>query len=292
MILQERFLTDVQRKWLDARFPIHCDTMAYEIPENERLYPELHEIIVQYNRKLDAATASEFRLAREACSQKPKQYAFKGSPNMMLPKLDDPKSAWSYDMDAFTKWAEKYCTDDMKKLYTPWSYPFKSNPEQTMGWNTDDRKNRERIQTLHPLLRKKAMAHLRALDEKSIKCRITHGERSFAEQDAIYALGRTKPGKIVTNAKGGDSWHNYCLAYDVVLLTYNLKGELIANWDTELPAWDTIIETGKAAGMTHGIKVSGWVDVPHFQDTIGIKNIAEAKALWKRGIIHSWVGVA
>jgi peptidoglycan L-alanyl-D-glutamate endopeptidase CwlK len=35
-------------------------------------------------------------------------------------------------------------------------------------------------------------------------------------QNALYAQGRTTPGKIVTNAKGGQSFHNYGVAFDFV----------------------------------------------------------------------------
>lgn len=40
--------------------------------------------------------------------------------------------------------------------------------------------------------------------------------RSKEEQDVLYAKGRTTEGKIVTNARGGDSWHNYGCAFDWV----------------------------------------------------------------------------
>jgi peptidoglycan LD-endopeptidase CwlK len=43
------------------------------------------------------------------------------------------------------------------------------------------------------------------------------GLRSFEDQDELYAQGRTKPGNIVTNARGGDSLHNYGLAADFVI---------------------------------------------------------------------------
>lgn len=42
--------------------------------------------------------------------------------------------------------------------------------------------------------------------------------RPNAEQDAIYAQGRSKPGDIVTWAKGGQSAHNHGLALDFVPL--------------------------------------------------------------------------
>jgi peptidoglycan L-alanyl-D-glutamate endopeptidase CwlK len=46
--------------------------------------------------------------------------------------------------------------------------------------------------------------------------RVVQGLRSWTEQDALYAMGRTAPGKIVTNVKGGYSYHNYGMAVDCV----------------------------------------------------------------------------
>lgn len=40
------------------------------------------------------------------------------------------------------------------------------------------------------------------------------GNRTWAEQDALYAQGRTQPGEIVTRAKGGQSNHNFGIAAD------------------------------------------------------------------------------
>lgn len=45
--------------------------------------------------------------------------------------------------------------------------------------------------------------------------RLVQGLRTFAEQQALYDQGRTTPGKIVTHAKGGQSWHNYGIAGDI-----------------------------------------------------------------------------
>lgn len=53
--------------------------------------------------------------------------------------------------------------------------------------------------------------------EKGIDVRIICGTRTYAEQDELYAQGRTKPGQIVTKAKGGQSNHNFGIAVDVGL---------------------------------------------------------------------------
>lgn len=45
---------------------------------------------------------------------------------------------------------------------------------------------------------------------------ITSTYRDFESQNALYAQGRTAAGKIVTNAKAGQSFHNYKVAFDFV----------------------------------------------------------------------------
>jgi peptidoglycan L-alanyl-D-glutamate endopeptidase CwlK len=50
-----------------------------------------------------------------------------------------------------------------------------------------------------------------------VDCVVICGTRTYAEQDAIYAQGRTKPGKIVSRARGGESRHNFGLSIDLGL---------------------------------------------------------------------------
>ena len=101
--------------------------------------------------------------------------------------------------------------------------------------------------------------------------RITSGFRSFEEQDALYAQGRTKLGKIVTNAKAGQSLHNYGVAFDIVdrKLGYDIEWEKVAH------IWDLITDF---QGEWGGSWVS-FVDKPHFQNTLGhtLKDFQDGK---------------
>ena len=45
---------------------------------------------------------------------------------------------------------------------------------------------------------------------------ITSTYRDQESQNAIYSQGRQTPGRIVTNARGGQSFHNYRVAFDFV----------------------------------------------------------------------------
>jgi len=85
--------------------------------------------------------------------------------------------------------------------------------------------------------------------------------RSFAEQDAIYAQGRTKAGEIVSNAKGGQSNHNFGVAVD--LFQYSKDGsEAIFESDAN---FGKIVKTMKKYGMEWGGDWQGFKDTPHFQ---------------------------
>lgn len=154
-----------------------------------------------------------------------------------------------------------------------------------------DQKTLERIAFLHPRLREEAIdiyeEIVYALTGKAM-CRFTFTFRTFAEQDALYAQGRTKPGKIVTNAKGGQSYHNYGLAIDIALLVDKDGNGTFesASWDTKTDFdgdrksdWQEIVAIFKRYGWEWG---GDWkfVDAPHFQKKLG-KSIMELQALHK-----------
>lgn len=143
----------------------------------------------------------------------------------------------------------------------------------------------DRIQLLHPAIREEATAIYQdicqALTGKAM-CRFTHTLRTFAEQDALFAQGRTKPGQKVTNARGGQSYHNYGLAIDIALvLDRDGNGSFeTASWDTKtdfdgdrLSDWQEVVAIFKRHGWEWG---GDWkfTDMPHFQKTFG-KSIAQ-----------------
>ena len=122
-----------------------------------------------------------------------------------------------------------------------------------------DKISEERIKKLHPAAQPVFRRFIEMCeDQLGITLRITQGLRTIDEQDALYAKGRTEPGPRVTNAKGGSSFHNYCLAVDLAVLE---PGGSI-DWDYNMALLKPI-----AASM--GIEWGGdWKtikDKPHFQ---------------------------
>ncbi len=112
----------------------------------------------------------------------------------------------------------------------------------------------------------------------SVSCRFAYTMRSFKEQDDLYAQGRTKlydlSGKrlgIVTNAKGGQSIHNYGLALDIVLIdNVSAYWNIVKDYDDDsIPDWMEIVKIFKDNGWTWGGDFTSIKDAPHFEKTFG-----------------------
>lgn len=112
--------------------------------------------------------------------------------------------------------------------------------------------------------------------KRGVNIRITHGLRTIAEQEALYAQGRTvlydKDGKKlskVTNARGGYSNHNFGVAIDFVLMAsgYDIKADADKDGQAD---WYEVVEEAKKLGFTWGGDWKSFVDNPHFEMTFGL----------------------
>ena len=120
----------------------------------------------------------------------------------------------------------------------------------------------ERIAKLHPKVRDTFAAFVATAEQElNIKLRVSQGLRTIAEQNALYAQGRSKPGRKVTNAKGGQSYHNYGLAIDLV----QLIGSSV-NWQFKYELLEPI---ATRFGIEWGGNFKSILDRPHFQITFG-----------------------
>lgn len=144
-----------------------------------------------------------------------------------------------------------------------------------------------RLGVLHPLLRDEAVKIFNEIDKAltgRAKCRITQTLRTFKEQNDLYAQGRTKPGGKVTNAKGGDSFHNYGLAVDFCLLIdgKEVSWDMKKDYDSDLiPDWMEVVAIFKKYGWSWGGDWKSFKDYPHFEKTFG-RNLSEVKALYNK----------
>ncbi len=158
-----------------------------------------------------------------------------------------------------------------------------------------DKVTLDRIQLLHPKLRDEALVIYTECCEQlkgKALCRFSHTLRTFAEQDALF---NTKP--QVTKAKGGQSYHNYGLAIDIVLIIDkdgNGSHEA-ASWDvmTDFDGdgrsdWREVVSIFKRYGWEWG---GDWkfYDAPHFQKTLGY-SIADLQGLHAKHIANKQTG--
>lgn len=81
--------------------------------------------------------------------------------------------------------------------------------------------NSKLIKDLHPKVADLCNKFIEACGKEGIKVIITSTYRDNESQNALYAQGRSKPGNIVTKAKGGQSFHNYKLAFDFAPVVNN-----------------------------------------------------------------------
>jgi len=143
-----------------------------------------------------------------------------------------------------------------------------------------------RIDLMHPILRDELRNQYLEINTqlpKGVRLRFTHTLRTFEEQSELYAQGRTKAGKIVTNADAGRSWHNYAMAMDIVIL-YDKDN----NGTFETASWDedkyfmTVVNYFKSKGWFWGGDFRSFKDSPHFEKTFGL-TISQALAKYNAG---------
>ncbi len=138
----------------------------------------------------------------------------------------------------------------------------------------------ERLRGLQPEPRREAQAALAQAATEGVDVMVTTGLRSFAEQSRLYAQGRTMPGNIVTHAKAGQSYHNFGLAFDFVVVK---NGRAI--WDQNHKDWKRFVEICKAHGFDWGGNWRTFKDYPHLQGS-GVPDLSELLASFP----HGWRG--
>jgi hypothetical protein len=127
-------------------------------------------------------------------------------------------------------------------------------------------KSLDRLQLLHPAIRKDAIAAYREAVKRTpvgVHPVVVQTLRTFEEQDLLYQKGRTRPGPVVTNARAGSSYHNYGLAIDFCL---QVDGKLV--WKVTKD-WMTVVNIFKKHGFTWGGDWKSLVDNPHLEKTFG-----------------------
>ena len=144
--------------------------------------------------------------------------------------------------------------------------------------------SQNRLTKVHPRLAAGVTALINALAAEGMVVEVVQGLRTFAEQDALFAQGRTKPGQIVTKAKGGQSNHNYGLAVDLCPFV-NGKPQ----WNDNAGFLRIGTEAAKQ-GLEWGGSWKKFIDKPHVQ--LGGLTVNQCSTLFKQGGLEKvWANV-
>jgi peptidoglycan L-alanyl-D-glutamate endopeptidase CwlK len=125
--------------------------------------------------------------------------------------------------------------------------------------------NSRSLDDLIPPAKERVERFLSLCKDQGIDLLVTSTYRDNESQQALYEQGRTTAGKVVTNAKAGDSWHNWRCAVDVVPM---VNGK--PNWDGLHPVWDQIGKLGEQAGLEWAGRWRTFKELAHFQYTGGL----------------------
>lgn len=118
---------------------------------------------------------------------------------------------------------------------------------------------------------------VKAWQEKNgVTVKIICGTRTIQEQNDLYAIGRTKKGSKVTNAKGGSSFHNFGIAFDIGIF----KGSsYLTNDDIYKKLVD---ECGTPDEMLNGGSWQKFKDYPHFEVAKYGSKSANVRKVWQK----------
>lgn len=142
---------------------------------------------------------------------------------------------------------------------------------------TFDARSENNVRTLAVRAQRPAREFLQRVRAAGIGARIISGTRTYAMQDALYRQGRFgNPGPRVTNARGGQSNHNFGIAWDIGIFTAG------GGYVTDGPPYDAAAAAGAAPELEWGGNWSSFVDKPHWQLATGL-TLATLRARFESG---------
>ncbi len=140
-----------------------------------------------------------------------------------------------------------------------------------------DARSERNIRTLRTSAQPLARRLLKHFKANGLDARILSGTRTYAEQTQLYRQGRFgNPGKVITNAKAGQSWHNFGLAWDIGLFQ---NGQYLTQDGPYKAAGATV----NIPGLEWGGNWISFKDNPHYQLATGGGSVAAARARFEAG---------
>lgn len=135
--------------------------------------------------------------------------------------------------------------------------------------------NSRDIKELHPIVQSMCNSFISKCKDVGIDVIITSTYRDKESQDKLYSQGRSEPGNKVTNAKGGQSFHNWRVAFDFVPI---ISGK--AQWN-DISLFKRCGDIAKSVGLEWAGDWKSFKEYAHCQYTSGLtlKDFQEGKSL-------------
>ena len=143
-------------------------------------------------------------------------------------------------------------------IYAAWVKSKIGGQAPQSAISTVDPRSEKNIATLLPEVQPFARALVQKAAASGIEIKVISALRTYAEQDAVYAQGRTTPGNKVTNARGGYSNHHFGIAFDVGVFSGT-------KYLPDSPKYKAVGVLGIDLGLEWGGNWTSIVDQPHFQ---------------------------
>lgn len=148
-------------------------------------------------------------------------------------------------------------------------------------FGTLDQRTESNLSTLLPSvqfnIRKWFHDHvLNWMNKTGYSVKVICGTRTINEQNELYAIGRTKSGSKVTNAKGGSSFHNFGIAFDIGIFQ---GSKYITNDDIYK---QLVQECGCPEEMLNGGSWTSFKDYPHFEVAKYSSKSANVRKVWNK----------
>ena len=126
------------------------------------------------------------------------------------------------------------------------------------------------VDDIYPPLMALAVRLLENCEAQGARYYVVSGLRTHAEQEALYAQGRTAPGAVVTRARGGESLHNHGLALDFCRDSNMTRAGLQPDWSKR--AYEALAHEAAKLGLEPGLYWK-FTDAPHVQLKISVHGL-------------------
>lgn len=169
------------------------------------------------------------------------------------------------------QWGDK--TDTADKAF------IAKGDQLAASFGSFDQRTERNIRSLMPVAQEAARKTLEKIIVSGTDARIISGTRSYAEQNELFRQGRIgNPGSKVTNARGGQSWHNFGLAWDIGIFSAS------GTYQTTSGPYNAVSALAKSVpGTQWGGDWTSFKDPPHYQTIPAGQSITQAQKHFEAG---------